>query len=256
MLSRGSAGIICLAVAAIVLAGCGVATIPDDEIVGLAGTGTVGTGGDLLALSIFGSNGTGPKGFAVDHTVTWPMGSLEYHYTIDYLKEGGAVDEPDAENWDEVILDGSATLIVDLPNLAANHTLTVCFDATEFNEQPPENNDGRIQLDGSSTVTGSANWTNPSNDATASYTMDLTKTWTAVNMDDPSELGWTGYPSEGTVLIVGSIERHRDGPSGAHSGSWEGTILITFDGDEIVPVVVNGREYLLDLSTGKATPAH
>jgi hypothetical protein len=85
--------------------------------------------------------------------------------------------------------------------------------------------------------------------------MDLTKTWTDVNMDDPSEPGWTGYPASGTVLLIGSIVRHREGPSGSRTGTWEGTILITFDGDEIIPVEVNGREYLLDLSTGEVTPA-
>jgi hypothetical protein len=39
------------------------------------------------------------------------------------------------------------------------------------------------------------------------------------------------------------------------TGSWSGTITITFDGDGIVPVDVNGVDYLLNLATGEVTSA-
>ena len=76
-----------------------------------------------------------------------------------------------------------------------------------------------------------------------------------MNIDDPSVVGGTLYPTAGTVQIAGSIERHRDGPSGVRTGSWSGTILITFDGDTIAAVDVNGSSYLLNLATGEVTAA-
>ena len=44
MSGRGNIWIICISVAALALAGCGVTPIPDDEVAGLAGKGTVGAG--------------------------------------------------------------------------------------------------------------------------------------------------------------------------------------------------------------------
>lgn len=255
MLSKRNTWIICLAAVAFVLAGCGVATIPDEEVVGLAGSSTAGVSGDSLALCVVATVGDLPQGVDVDGSISWPtVGSLEYAYAIDYLHEDAPVADPNAEDWDEVTLEGSATLVVDVPDLAVNYALGVTFDATEFNDDP---NNGRIVLDGSSTLTGSATWTNPHNEVTAGYEMDFEKTWTGVNMDDPSDWVPTGYPTSGTVRLTGSMDRYRDGPSGTHNGSWSGTILITFDddGDNFAAVVVNGRDYLLDLSTGKVTPA-
>lgn len=252
MFSRGSAGFILLAVATLVISGCGVATIPDEEVVGLVATNTAGGSGDALLLCVVATGGSLPQGIDVEGSLDWPsVGNLTYDYSIDYYRGDILVDDPNSEDWDEVTLDGSATLVVDVPALAVSHSLGVTFDATEFNDSP---NDGRIVLDGSSTLTGSATWTNPKNGVTAGYELDFTKTWTGVNMDDPTVLGWE-YPSAGTVLLIGSIERYRDGPSGSQNGSWSGSILITFDGDEIVPVVVNGRNYLIDLTTGEVTPA-
>lgn len=236
-----------LAAAVIALAGCGAALIPDEEIAALAGTSTAGTGGDLLVLGIFGSGKSVDKADAI----TLPFGSLTYDYAIDFLEDGMSV-EPDGDTWDELTLDGSAELVVDLPNFTADRTLGVCFDVTGFNDSP---NDGRVLLGGSTTVTGFATWTNPKTGGSGGYMMDLTKTWTDVDIDDPSETGWTGYPASGTVRLVGTIERHREGPSGSRTGTWEGTLFIAFNGTALVPVEVNGRPYQLDLLTGEVTPS-
>lgn len=85
--------------------------------------------------------------------------------------------------------------------------------------------------------------------------MNLARHWTNVNLDDPTVAGGISYPTAGTLAISGTIERHRDGPSGVRTGSWSGTITITFDGDAIVPVDVNGAAYLLNLLTGEVTSA-
>jgi hypothetical protein len=243
--------ILAAAAAALALAGCGAAPIPDDEIAGMAGTSTVGTGGDMTALAIFGG-GAAPRSYTVSNSFSVPgVGSLTYDYTIDYLKAAVPVDPSIETGWDEVTLDGSADLVVDLPNYDTNRSLDVSFDATGFHEA--SGNDGRVLLNGTSTAAGSATWTNPKNDATAGYTMNLTRTWTGVNIDDPTVGGGISYPTAGTVAISGSIERHREGPSGVRTGSWSGTITITFDGDWIVPVDVNGSPYSLNLLTGEVT---
>ncbi len=252
MVKKACAGILCAAAVALALASCGPTAIPDEEVVGLAGAGTAGTGGDLLALRVFGSGAPAPNAFGVSATINVPLlGSLTYDYVIDYLDDDVSVD-PAGDTWDEMTLDGSATLIVDIPDFASDTTLTIAYDITGFNDSP---NDGRVIVNGSSEVEGSAMWTNPHTDAAASYTMVLTKTWTDVNIDDPSEIPWTGHPSSGTIVMYGFIDRHSDGPSGSRTGTWEGTISITFDGDNDAAVVVNGRSYLLDLSTGEVTPA-
>ena len=205
----------------------------------------------MTALAIF--SGGAPKGYGVSQTILVPgVGSLEYNYTIDYISGGTPGQDPQTDLWDEITLVGSAQIIVDLPGYEANHTLAIDFDATGFNDA---GDDGRIVLNGQSTVTGSATWTSPRTSATAGYTVNLTKSWNAVDMDDPSELLWSGYPASGTVVISGSIDRYRDGPSGLRTGSWSGTITITFDGDSVVPVDVNGAGYLLNLVTGEVTAA-
>jgi hypothetical protein len=243
----------CAAVAALALAGCGLAPIPDDEVAGMVGATTTGAGGDTTALLIFGG-GAAPKSYSVSQSfVVTGVGSLTYDYTIDYLKADVSVDPASVTDWDEVTLVGSADLVVDLPTYDTNRSLDVSFDATGFHDAPT--NDGRILLNGTSTAAGTATWVNPKNDATAGYTMNLTRAWTNVNLDDPTDVVWSGYPSSGTVVISGSIERHRDGPSGVRTGSWSGTITITFDGDAIVPVDVNGVDYLLNLATGEVTSA-
>ncbi len=253
MSGRGSFVVICATVAALALAGCGAVSIPDDEVAALAGTSTLGTGGDATALAIFGG-GAAPKGYPVSQAIVVPgVGSLTYEYTIDYRKAAVSVDPAMVTDWDEVTLVGSADLVVDLPNYDTNRSLDVSFDATGFHEA--SGNDGRVLLNGTSTAVGTATWVNPKNDATAGYAMDLARTWTNVNLDDPTDFAWSGYPSSGTVVISGSIERHRDGPSGVRTGSWSGTITITFDGDAIVPVDVNGAAYLLNLLTGEVTSA-
>lgn len=252
MTGRGRMGIILIAAAALALAGCGAVPIPDDEVAGLAGTSTAGTGGDTTALAIFGG-GAAPKSYGVSSSFSVPgVGSLTYDYTIDYLKADAPVDPDVVTDWDEVTLLGSADLVVDLPNYETNRSLDVSFDATGFHDTPT--NDGRVLLNGTSTAAGTATWTNPNTDATAGYTTNLTRTWTDVNIDDPTVSGGTSYPTAGTVVISGSIERHREGPSGVRTGSWSGTITITFDGDWIVPVDVNGADYLLNLLTGEVTP--
>lgn len=222
MVSWRAIGLLCLTAAALALAGCGAALIPDEEVAGMAGTSTAGPGGDLLVLGIFGSG----KSVNKADVITLPFGSLTYDYAFDYLKDGTSV-EPDGDTWDELTLDGSAELVVDLPNFSADRTLGVSFDVTGFNDSP---NDGRVLLGGSTTVIGFATWTNPKIGDSGGYTMDLTKTWTDVDVDDPSEMGWTGYPASGTVRLVGTIERHREGPSGSRTGAWEGTLFITFNG--------------------------
>lgn len=252
MTGRRGMLVICAALAALAFAGCGLTPIPDDEVAGLVGTSTTGTGGDATALAIFGG-GAAPKSYTVSQSiVVTGAGSLTYDYTIDYLKAEVSVDPASVTDWDEVTLVGSADLIVDLPNYDTNRSLDVSFDATGFHDAP---DDDRVLLNGTSTAAGTATWTNPKNDATAGYTMDLDRIWTDVNIDDPTDFVWSGYPSSGTVVINGSIERHRDGPSGIRTGSWSGTITITFDGDSIVPVDVNGADYLLNLATGEVTAA-
>ncbi len=253
MSGKGRTGIIlAAAVAVLALAGCGAVPIPDDEVAALAGTSTIGTGGDATALAIFGA-GAAPKAYSVSQTYAVAgVGSLTYEYTIDYLKGDVSVDPAVDIDWDEVTLLGSADLVVDLANYDTNRSLDVDFDATGFHDAV---DDDRVLLNGTSTAAGTATWVNPKNDATAGYTMNLARTWTNVNLDDPTDFVWSGYPSSGTVVISGSIERHRDGPSGVRTGSWSGTITITFDGDSIVPVDVNGAAYLLNLVTGEVTAA-
>ena len=109
--------------------------------------------------------------------------------------------------------------------------------------------DERVTLDGTKHRGRLGHVDQPEHRATAGYTMNLTKTWTDVDhRRSERRWAWTGYPSSGTVQIAGSIERHRDGPSGVRTGSWSGTILITFDGDTTAAVDVNGSPYVLDLA--------
>ena len=174
MRSKGRFAVLCVAVAALALAGCGLTPIPDDEVAALAGAGTTGSGGDLAALAIFG--GGAPKSYGVSQTIMVPgVFSLTYNYSIDYLKADTSVDPEVVTDWDEVTLGGSADLVVTLTNYEANRSLTVDFDATGFHDAGA---DGRVILNGTNTAAGSATWTNPKTDATAGYTMNLTRTWT------------------------------------------------------------------------------
>jgi len=245
--------IIVVAMAALALAGCGAAAIPDDEIAGMVGSSTAAMGGDTAALSIFagGPPTSSAKGFTVSHSITVPgVGSLTYDYSIDYLEDGSPVADPASLTWDEVTFDGSAHLVVDLPTYDADRTLDVDFEVTDFHDDP---NDGRVVVNGSSTAAGTATWTNPTTDATAGYTMDLTKTWTDVNIADPTNPALPFYPTSGTIVITGSIERHHESPAGYRNGSWSGTVTITFDGDATASVDVNGSLYQLNLLTGVVT---
>jgi len=246
--------IIAAATVSLALAGCGAAPIPDDEIAGMVGSSTALAGGDTAALSIFagGPPTSSAKGFNVSTTIDFPgIGSLTYDYAIDYLEDGSSVADPVSLPWDEVTFDGSAHLVVDLPNYEADRTLDVDFEVTGFDDDP---NDGRVVVNGASTAAGTATWTNPTTDATAGYTTDLTKTWTDVKIADPTNPALPFYPISGTIAVAGSIERHHEGPSGYRNGRWSGTVTITFDGDATASVDVNGSSYQLNLVTGEVIP--
>jgi hypothetical protein len=251
MRSKANVVAICIpAVMALMLAGCGAPTLPDEDLVGLAGSITAGAGADTLALRVFTAGGDLFQGDDQSGYLDLLVATLDFRYSLDYFLEDSPVADPDTQPWDEVIIEGTAELSAYPPGFLASYELDVRFDATGFHDEP---DDGRIVLDGNGSLGGSIEWTDPVDDLTAGYTVDLDKTWTGVGMDDPSDLIWTGVPTSGSVLLIGSIERTGDEASGILPARWEGSILVTFDGDDIVPVSVNGWNYLWNVVTGEVT---
>ena len=81
---------------------------------------------------------------------------------------------------------------------------------------------------------------------TRSYAMTGSSTVTDVVLPFPPSVD--GWPLSGSIVRQVSFSRDV-GPGSGNSGSR--TVTVTFNGTQLVPMTVNGREFTLDLATGR-----